>query len=80
MRPTPHPRNQVRGLLLVLLDTMEYAANLILTIEYVAYLRDRGQEVRRVLHPEEERKRGRGGAAYYLSSILRWSTHHTSHP
>ena len=38
---------------------MEYAANLIIVIEYTVYLRDRGQEVRRVLHGKEERKRGR---------------------
>ena len=57
--PDPHPCNQVRGLLLLLLDTMEYAANLILVIEYAAYLQDRGQEVCCILHRKEERKRGK---------------------
>ena len=51
------PRNGVRGLLIILLDTMEYAANLILAIECAAYSQDRGQEVHRVLHCKEERKR-----------------------
>ena len=80
MMPTPHPRDQVRVILLVLLDMMEYKANLILMIEYAAYLQDRGQEACRVLHCKEERKRGRGGAAYYLSSILQWNTLCTLHP
>ena len=36
---------------------MEYTANFITDIEYAAYLQDRGQEVCRVLHCKEERKR-----------------------
>ena len=56
MGPTPHPHNQVRSLLIVLLDKIEYAANLIIVIECTAYSQDRGQEVWRVLHREEERR------------------------
>ena len=44
------PGNQVHGLLLVLLDTMEYAT----------YSRNREHEVRCVLHHKDKRKRGRG--------------------